>query len=202
MSRLFFVIKVFFVSLFAFFIINATTLTFEAYFDGYNKIGYPFIFYQSTGGKCLNCDAANFFKVDYLMFDFSITIIIVLLIFFLYDRKSLSLFPKKCVLITLSSVLLALLQSYLFHIGTSCYAHEIFSVYFFIELFIFLLVILSGFESKLSILLYFIAFLLETTYFSLNDLLPIQPNLILIIGILRVYIFFILFKDIISKKTI
>jgi len=109
------------------------------------------------------------------------------------------MFRQKTVLLTLITILLAALQSFLFHIGTTCYGHEIFSIYFFVELFIFLLVVLSQLENKLSVLLYFIIFLFETVYFFLNDL-PLDLNFMLIIGVIRIYVFVSLFNKMRSKK--
>ncbi len=86
MPKLFFVLKLLFISLFAFCVINVTTSKFEAYFDGMDRIGYPFRFYQSLGGKCLNCDTANFLKIHYLILDFAIVLSVVLLLFFLYEK--------------------------------------------------------------------------------------------------------------------
>ena len=43
--------------------------SFHAASDGFDRVGFPFIFYQHNGGKCDNCAYLNWFKVPYLLLD-------------------------------------------------------------------------------------------------------------------------------------
>jgi quinol-cytochrome oxidoreductase complex cytochrome b subunit len=71
--------------LLSFVAISIITSTFEVS-DGYDIIGYPFVFYQNLGGKCFDCANKDFFKIHYLILDFAIVSNVVLLLFFLYEK--------------------------------------------------------------------------------------------------------------------
>lgn len=109
----------------------------------------------------------------------------------IFNQRTALIFP---------TVLLAALQSYFSHIATSCYGHEIFSIYFFIEVFILLLLLFTRLKSNLSILIYFSCFLFEVIYFFLTER-PINLDifLILIVGIIRIYSFVGLLKIVRNK---
>lgn len=79
-------LKKLFLILLSFISVNIITSSFQSSSDGYDKIGFPFIFYQKLGGKALNYDTSNFFKIHYLIIDFAIISSVVLLIFFLYKK--------------------------------------------------------------------------------------------------------------------
>jgi hypothetical protein len=103
---------------------------------------------------------------------------------------------NKASYLTILTVGLAGLQSYLLHIGTTDYTHKILSVYFFVELFIFLLTFSTGLKNRIFATIYFGAFLFEVAWFFINER-PISPDnlIMIIIGFLRVYVFYLLTKQ-------
>ncbi len=77
-------LKLFLIIIISFFIVNISTSTFKSSSDGYDKIGFPFVFYQKLGGKCIDCIDKNFFEINYLIIDFIFTASIVSAIFLIY----------------------------------------------------------------------------------------------------------------------
>ncbi|MGE0638077.1 MAG: hypothetical protein AB7G44_13420 [Bacteroidia bacterium] len=102
---------------------------------------------------------------------------------------------NRTTLLTIVTVGLAGLQSYLLHIMTTDFAHKILSAYFFTELFILLLTLTTGLKTKRVATILLFAFAFEFVWFFAYDL-PISPDhfLILVIGATRVYILYWLFK--------
>jgi hypothetical protein len=56
-------------SLLLFVFITLLTGAYHSAGDGFNALGFPFTFYQSTAGKCQNCDLVNWFKASYFISD-------------------------------------------------------------------------------------------------------------------------------------
>lgn len=54
---------------------------FEAYEDGYNEIGFPFVFYRTFSGKCFDCKQTGF-----MLGHFILDALIVLLLAFLLKK--------------------------------------------------------------------------------------------------------------------
>jgi hypothetical protein len=104
-------------------------------------------------------------------------------------------------ILTILTVVLAGVQSVLLHIGTTDFAHSYFSVYFFIELFILLLTIITNLDQKINVLIFFIAFVFEVVWFFSNER-PISSDIVfmLIVGVTRIYIFIWLLKRL-SKEN-
>ena len=102
---------------------------------------------------------------------------------------------NRATILTILTVGLSGLQSVLLHIGTTDFAHKYFSAYFFIELFIFLLTIITGLKQKTSAILFLLVFIFETVWFFINER-PISPDvlLMLIVGVTRIYIIIWLLK--------
>lgn len=42
---------------------------FESMSDGFTRLGFPFVFLQSTGGKCEDCGSLNWFSWFHLIAD-------------------------------------------------------------------------------------------------------------------------------------
>jgi hypothetical protein len=96
---------------------------------------------------------------------------------------------NRATILTLLTVGLSGVQSVLLHIGTTDFAHKYFSTYFFIELFIFLLAIITGLKHKIYARLFLLVFIFEIALFFINER-PISPDVILmlIVGATRIYI--------------
>lgn len=96
---------------------------------------------------------------------------------------------NRATILTILTVGLSGLQSVLLHIRTTDFAHKYFSIYFFIELFIFLLTLSTGLKRKTYAILFLLAFIFETVWFFINER-PISPDvlLMLIVGVIRIYI--------------
>ena len=92
--------------------------------------------------------------------------------------------------LTILTVALSGVQSVLLHIGTTDFAHSYFSVYSFVEFFILLIAIITGFRQKLSVIIFLFAFLFEVVWFFIYEL-PISPDILimLIVAVARTYIF-------------
>lgn len=110
---------------------------------------------------------------------------------------------NKEIILTIITVGLSALQSYLLHIGTTDSGHSYFSIYFFVEVFIFLLAIITGLRQRVEVLAFLIAFIFEIILFFIN-LRPISPNVILmlIVGVTRIYIFVLLLKRMKKDKSL
>ncbi|MCO6498195.1 MAG: hypothetical protein J5I50_11105 [Chitinophagaceae bacterium] len=52
---------------------------FEAYEDGYNEIGFPFVFYRTFSGKCFDCKEIGFL-LRYFLLDALIILILAFLL--------------------------------------------------------------------------------------------------------------------------
>ena len=102
---------------------------------------------------------------------------------------------NRATILTIMTVGLSGLQSVLLHIGTTDFAHKFFSTYFFFELFIFLLTIITGLKQKIFAILFLLVFVFETVWFFINER-PISPDilLMLIVGATRIYILIWLLK--------
>lgn len=102
---------------------------------------------------------------------------------------------NKAAYLTFITVGLSLSQSYLNHIGTSCYAHNYFSEYFYIELAVFILTIITKLNNKWSSIFYFLFFFIEVTWFLIKEK-PYGPDelIMILIGLIRIYILVWLIK--------
>ena len=49
--------------------------------DGLSQIGFPLVFVQYTGGKCIKCDSIEWFKPLYMMIDLLLAMVVSLVIF-------------------------------------------------------------------------------------------------------------------------
>ncbi len=109
----------------------------------------------------------------------------------------------KGTILTIITVGLSAIQSVLLHVGTTDFAHSYFSVYFFVEVFILLLTIITGLQQKTEVITLFFAFIFEVVYFFINER-PISPDvsLILIVGVTRIYIFVWLLKRLTKVKNL
>ena len=96
---------------------------------------------------------------------------------------------NRATILTLLTVGLSAAQSIFLHIGTTDFAHKYFSPYFYFELFIFLLTIITGLKHKIYVLLFLVVFIFEIVWFFINER-PISPDAILmfIVGATRIYI--------------
>jgi hypothetical membrane protein len=108
---------------------------------------------------------------------------------------------NRATILTILTVGLSSLQSVLLHIGTTDFAHNYFSTYFFLELFIFLLTLSTGLKRKTYAILFLLAFIFETIWFFINER-PISPDvlLMLIVGATRIYILFWLQKRMVKNE--
>jgi hypothetical protein len=108
---------------------------------------------------------------------------------------------NRATILTILTVGLSGLQSVLLHIGTTDFAHKIFSTYFFIELFIFLLTVITGLKQKIFAILFLFVFVFETVWFCINER-PISPDvlLMLIVGAIRIYILIWLLKQLAKNE--
>lgn len=109
----------------------------------------------------------------------------------------------KGTILTIITVGLSAIQSVLLHVGTTDFAHSYFSVYFFVEVFILLLTIITGLQQKTEVITLFFAFIFEVVYFFINER-PISPDvsLMLIVGVTRIYIFVWLLKRLTKVKNL
>ncbi len=108
---------------------------------------------------------------------------------------------NRATILTTISIALASVQSVLLQIWTTDSGHKIFSIYFFLELFILLLTLSTGLKTRLSMIIFLLTFLFETFWFIKNER-PISPDLflMLIIGLTRIYILYWLTKQYKNKK--
>jgi hypothetical protein len=92
------------------------------------------------------------------------------------------------------TVTLSAVQSILLHIQTTDFGHRYFSVYFFVEIFILLISIITGLRHKTGVLIFLLAFLFEVVWFFIYER-PISPDVLimLVVGLIRTYTFFWLF---------
>lgn len=44
--------------------------------DGFTRIGFPLVFMQETGGKCIDCANIKWFKIFYLFVDLLLSFVI------------------------------------------------------------------------------------------------------------------------------
>jgi hypothetical protein len=64
-------------------ILNIVFSKFESPSDGYDEVGFPFIFYRDFAGKCDECLATGFFLKEFLLnigIVFIITVVTVIII--------------------------------------------------------------------------------------------------------------------------
>ncbi len=129
----------------------------------------------------------------------SIAKILILGVSFNYTLQDMKHFNRATIL-TILTVGISWLQSVLLHIGTTDFAHKYFSTYFFVELFIFLLTLITGLKQKIFALLFLLAFIFEIALFFINER-PIRPDifLMLIVGGTRIYILIWLLKRLTKK---
>jgi hypothetical protein len=55
--------------------------------DGFTRIGFPLVFMQNTGGKCINCQDVKWFKVIYLFADLLFSLIIAFFLVRIFAKK-------------------------------------------------------------------------------------------------------------------
>ena len=60
-------------------ILNIAFSKFESPSDGYDEVGFPFIFYRDFAGKCDDCLATGFFLKEFLL-NISIVLIITMIL--------------------------------------------------------------------------------------------------------------------------
>lgn len=96
---------------------------------------------------------------------------------------------NRATILTFLTIGLSGLQSFLLHLGTTDFAHEYFSEYFYLELAIFTLTIVTGLKNKLPAAFYSVIFLFEALWF-IKEERPYRPDefLMLIVGAARIYI--------------
>ncbi len=106
------------------------------------------------------------------------------------------------VLLSYLSVGLAGGKSLLLHQITTDYGHELFSLFFWLEIAVLLLTLTSGLETTWVAVLYFALFLMEVTLFLLTCL-PISPDylLMLLVGGLRMLVLFRLLRKLRTGKA-
>lgn len=71
-------------------IFSALTLFFSDFSgisDGITRIGFPLVFMQDTGGKCIDCQNIKWFKIFYLFADLLLSCLIAL-VFVKFFSKS------------------------------------------------------------------------------------------------------------------
>jgi hypothetical membrane protein len=109
---------------------------------------------------------------------------------------------NRATILTIVTVALSGVQSVLLHRGSTDFAHHFFSTYFFIELFILLLTLITGLNRKPFALLFLLAFIFEIILFFMNER-PISPDLLLmlVVGAIRIYVLIWLFKRLSEKKV-
>lgn len=56
--------------------------------DGLDRIGFPLVFMQDTGGKCVDCQSVKWFNVFCLIADLLISLLLGLLLVKVVSRKS------------------------------------------------------------------------------------------------------------------
>jgi hypothetical protein len=102
---------------------------------------------------------------------------------------------NRASVLTFVTVGLSGLQSYYLHIITSDYAHRYFSIYFYFELFVAVLTLITGLKNGMWALIYLFIFILEVFVFLRTER-PYGPDelLMLIVGVIRIYIFIWLVK--------
>lgn len=75
-----------FVGIFA--ILTVFFSEFNGMTDGLDRVGFPIVFLQDTGGKCIDCEKLKWFNLLYLLGDLAFSFLISLFIVFLCLRKS------------------------------------------------------------------------------------------------------------------
>ncbi len=102
---------------------------------------------------------------------------------------------NRATILTILTVGLSGLQTLWLHRITSCYGHQFFSEYFYLEMAILLLTLLTGLKRKIYIISYAAIFVFETVWFFINER-PISPDelLMLTVGVTRIYILIWLLK--------
>lgn len=110
--------------------------------------------------------------------------------------RRLKYFNRGLVL-TILSIVLAVLQTLWEHAITTDYAHQYFSKYFYIECSILLITIVTGLRYRIAIVVYLLIFFFETVWFFMNET-PISPDhsLMLAAGAIRIYVLSWLFINI------
>ena len=110
---------------------------------------------------------------------------------------------NRATILTLVTIGLAGIQAYLNHTMTTCYVHEYFSIYFFIELFVFLITIFSGLKRKAYVIIYLLVFLFESSWYFIHER-PISSDdmLMQIVGVIRIYIIVWLLKRFVRRDQI
>lgn len=58
--------------------------------DGLTRVGFPIVFMQDTGGKCINCQDVKWFNLVYLVVDLIFSFLMSLLIVSLCIRPKLN----------------------------------------------------------------------------------------------------------------
>jgi hypothetical protein len=94
------------------------------------------------------------------------------------------------------------IQGVLLEYGVTDFAHDFFSIYFYIELLLLGLLIVTGFRHKISVLLFIGIFIFEAVIFIIRES-PISPDVVIMIlvGLIRIYILIRLIKKLFFKST-
>ncbi|MCS3556892.1 MULTISPECIES: hypothetical protein [unclassified Sphingobacterium] len=71
-----------------FFCLNILLGDFSGINDGITRIGFPFVFFQDTGGKCENCENLKWFNIIYLLID--VILCLILAIFMVMGVKRIT----------------------------------------------------------------------------------------------------------------
>lgn len=100
-----------------------------------------------------------------------------------------SAIERKNIHLSILTALLAGIQSIWLHSNTTDYAHHYFSIYFWIELVILSVILLSGFKGWTTWIIVFGLFSFEVIFFLRNEL-PFSPDhlLMLVVAVLRLII--------------
>lgn len=99
------------------------------------------------------------------------------------------IFDSKIVRLSVFAALLAGLQAVLAHTTTTDYGHQYFAIYFWVELFILIVTLLSGLKGWLSWVVVVGFFTFEVVYFLKHEL-PFSPDqfLMLVVAVLRMIV--------------
>lgn len=55
--------------------------------DGLTRVGFPVVFMQDTGGKCIDCQDVKWFNLCYFVVDLVFSFLMSLFIFFFFVKK-------------------------------------------------------------------------------------------------------------------
>lgn len=78
-------ITILFVSIFA--VLTIFLSDFSGMSDGLTRVGFPIVFMQDTGGKCVDCQDVKWFNLFYLVVDLVFSFLMSLFIVFFCLKK-------------------------------------------------------------------------------------------------------------------